>query len=105
MEKAWKQVCAFSLGALLFVAVQSQAAQEDQTQEGRQIYELRCASCHGLEAEKLVGKPVQYLADRMQDIKRMHDPLLEKMRRMQQALEPLSDDQIENIALYLHKLQ
>ncbi|MDO5484010.1 MAG: c-type cytochrome [Desulfovibrionaceae bacterium] len=105
MKDNWKHILAFVLGAFLLVAVQSKAAQEDYLDEGKKLYDLRCVGCHGKGAEKLAGKPMQYLADRMQAIKEMEDPLFENVRRMRDALAPLTDEQIKNIALYLHSLK
>ena len=100
-----RQIFLFSLCMFLFVAVQSVAAQEDRAAEGKNLYELRCVTCHGIKAEKLAGKPTDYLEDRMQSFKEMDDPLFEKVRRMQAALAPLSDEQLKHIAIYLNGLK
>ena len=101
----YRQIFLFSLGMFLFVAVQSVAAQEDRAAEGKKLYELRCVTCHGAKAEKLAGKPTDYLEDRMQSFKEMDDPLFEKVRQMKTALAPLNDEQLKHIAIYLNGLK
>ena len=39
MSIKWKQIGGFAIAAFLFVAVQSQAAQEDRAAEGQKLYE------------------------------------------------------------------
>ena len=100
-----RQIFLFSLGMFLFVAVQSVAAQEDRAAEGKKLFEQHCAVCHGVKAEKLAGKPTDYLEDRMQSFMEMKDPLFEKVRTMQAALANLDSEQLKHIAIYLNGLK
>lgn len=56
MSIKWKQIGG-SIAAFLFVAVQSQAAQEDRAAEGQKLYDDLCAICHTEKPAKMMGLP------------------------------------------------
>lgn len=105
MSKIWKQIGGFVIVAFLFVAAQSQAAQEDWAEEGRKLYNDLCAACHTDKPAKLMGQPVDSLMAKMQKVKNLPSPTNEKMAEMQDALKPLAGQDMENIAVYLNGLK
>ena len=93
MSIKWKQIGGFAIAAFLFVAVQSQAAQEDRAAEGQKLYDDLCAICH-------TEKPAK-----MNKVKSLTPPPNEKVEQMQEALKPLSDQDLKDIAVYLNGLK
>ena len=85
------------LGAVQAYAVQGNAA------EGEKLYKDSCAPCHTEHPAKMVGKPAEGLLAKMNKVKTM-DGATGKVMTMQNTLKALSDQQLLNIATYLHTM-
>lgn len=103
MSALWKQVGCLSAVALLFMAVQVQAAAGDAA-AGEKIYKESCMSCHKDKPAKMMGKPVADLVTKMQKYQKMACPV-GKVATMQEALKPLSDKQLTDVGTYLNGLK
>ena len=105
MLKKWKQIGGFAMAAFLFVAVQSQAAQEDRAAQGQKLYDDLCAICHTEKPAKRMGQPVDGLVAKMEKVKGLTPPPNDKVAEMQEALKPLSGQDMKDIAVYLNGLK
>lgn len=103
MLTLWKQMGCLSAVALLFMAVQVQAADGDAA-AGEKLYKESCMSCHKDKPGKMMGKPVGDLVAKMQKFKTVACPT-GKVATMQKALQPMSDKQLTDIGTYLSGLK
>ena len=105
MLKKWKQIGGFAMAAFLFVAVQSQDDQEDRAAQGQKLYDDLCAICHTEKPAKMMGQPVDGLVAKMEKVKGLTPPPNDKVAEMQEALKPLSGQDMKDIAVYLNGLK
>ncbi len=90
MSQKWKQIGGCAIAAFLFVAVQSEAAQEDS---------------HTDKPAGMLGQSVDSLVVKMEKVKNLTQPPNEKVEEMQAVLEDISAQDMENIAVYLNGLK
>ena len=88
---------------LVCIALPAYAAQGNVT-EGETLYKASCSSCHTERPGRIIGKPVEDLVAKMHAVKNM-DGAVGKVLAMQNALKPLSDQQLIDIATYLHQIK
>ena len=100
MSQKWKQIGGCAIAAFLFVAVQSEAAQEDRAAQGRKLYD-----CHTDKPAGMLGQSVDSLVVKMEKVKNLTQPPNEKVEEMQAVLEDISAQDMENIAVYLNGLK
>ena len=100
----WKPISLLSAAALLFVAVQVNAAADVDVAAGETLYKASCMSCHKEKPGKMVGKPVDELVQKMKKYTAMACPT-GKVATMQSALKPWSDKQMRDVATYLNGLK
>lgn len=98
-----KPLGAITAAALLFVAVQVQAAEGDAA-AGESLYKASCMPCHKEKPGNMVGKPVAELVAKSMKYKNMDNPT-GSVEKMQKAMKALSDQQITDIATYLSGLK
>ena len=91
------------LAAGLLLAATAVAAQ-DNAGSGQELYHKLCASCHTDNPAAMKGKPVEGLLAGMDKVKNMSNAS-GAAARMQQVLQPLSQEQMKSIAVYLNGLK
>ena len=90
------------LAAGLLVAGTAVAA--NSADSGQELYTKLCASCHTANPAAMKGKPVEALLAGMDRVKNLPNAS-GAAARMQQVLQPLSQEQTKNIAIYLNGLK
>lgn len=99
-----KQACLISGAVFLLGVVQSVAATDEQTVTGGELYASLCAACHTEKPGNMMGQPVDALVAKLNTVKSLPSAS-GKLAQMQEALSPLSERQIEDIAIYLNGLK
>lgn len=104
MNMFLKQSCLVLAVVFLLGVVQSVAATDEQTVTGGELYTSLCAACHTEKPGNMMGQPVEDLAAKMKTVKNLPSAS-GKLAQMQAALKPLSDQQMQDIAVYLNGLK
>ena len=103
MTALWKHISLLSAAALVFVAVQANAAAGD-AGAGEKLYKESCMSCHKEKPGKMAGKPVDGLVSKMQKYKDMACPA-GKVAQMQKVLKPWGAKEMNDVATYLNGMK